>query len=95
MEIQDKNAKNSIKSKNYAKSKTLRKLEKLTLIDWYIVMKPSVPCSRMKSTSEKDVCRLNSKLSSKLSLVGLVLVCYTDCWSFPYTQAVLYFPNNA
>ena len=39
MEIQDKNTKNSIKPKNYLKSKTLRELKKLTLIDWYIVLK--------------------------------------------------------
>ena len=39
MRIQDKNMKNSIKSKNCRKSKTLRELETL---DWYIVRKPSV-----------------------------------------------------
>ena len=63
MGIQDKNTKNSIKSKNYPKSKTLRKLEKSD-IDWYVVIKPSVPRSGWKSTSEKDVCRLSSKLTS-------------------------------
>ena len=51
MGIQDKNTKNSIKSENYPKSKTLRELE--NLIDWYIVIKPSVQCSGLKSTSEK------------------------------------------
>ena len=35
-EIQDKNTKNSIKSKNYFKSKTLSELKNLSLIDWYI-----------------------------------------------------------
>ena len=53
MGIQHKNSKNSIKSKNYLKSKTLKKFEKLALIDWHIVIKPSEPCSGRKSTSEK------------------------------------------
>ena len=53
MGIQDKNTRNSIKSMNYPKSKTLRKLEKLALIDWGIVIKPSEPYSGPKSTSEK------------------------------------------
>ena len=35
MGIEDKNTKNSIKSKNYPKSKTLRELKKLD-IDWLI-----------------------------------------------------------
>ena len=55
MEIQDKNTKNSIKSKNYLKypkRKTLRELEKL-MIDVYIAIKPSVPYRGKKSTSEK------------------------------------------
>ena len=56
--------KNSIKSKNYPKRKTLRELEKLTLIDRYIVIKPSVPWGRQKSTSEEDACRLNSIIAS-------------------------------
>ena len=53
MGIQDKNTKNSIKSKNYHKSKTLKEFENLTLIDWYIVIKPGVPCSGLKRLSEK------------------------------------------
>ena len=53
MGIQDKNKKNSIKSKNYHKSKALREFENFTLIDWYIVIKPSVPCSGRKRLSEK------------------------------------------
>ena len=53
MRTEDKNTKDSIKSKNYPKSKTLRELEKLALINWNIVVKPSVPCSGRKSTSEK------------------------------------------
>ena len=53
MEIQDKNMKNSIKSKNYHTSKTLREFENFKLIDWYIVIKPSVLCSRRKRISEK------------------------------------------
>ena len=52
MGMQDKNMKNSIESKNYPKIKTLRELEKFD-IDWYIVIKPSVPCSGRKSTSQK------------------------------------------
>ena len=52
MGIQDKNMKNSIKLNNYLKSKTMSKLKKLD-IDWYIVIKPSVPCSGRKSISEK------------------------------------------
>ena len=48
--IQDKNMKNSIKSKNCPKSKTLREIETL---DWYIVIKPSVSCSGRKASSEK------------------------------------------
>ena len=50
MGIRDKNMKNSIKSENCPKSKTLRELEAL---DWYIVIKPSVPCSVRKGSSEK------------------------------------------
>ena len=53
MGIQDKNKENNIKSKIYPKSKTLRELENLTMIDLYIVIKMSVPCSGRKSTSEK------------------------------------------
>ena len=53
MGIQDKNTKNSIESKNYSKSKTPREPEKFD-IDWYmIVIKLSVPCSRIKRTSEE------------------------------------------
>ena len=64
MGIQDKNMKNNIKSKNYLKSETSRKLEKLG-IDWMVY------CYEAKCTVQwakehirKDVCRLNSKLSS-------------------------------
>ena len=42
-----------MKAKNYPKSKTLRKLKNLALTDWHIVIKPSVPYSKRKSTSEK------------------------------------------
>ena len=45
--------KNSIKSKNSHTSKTLREFENFTLIDWYIVIKPSVPGSGQKRISEK------------------------------------------
>ena len=75
MGVQEKNAKNSIKSKNYPKSKTLRKLEKLTLTGWHIVIKPSEPCSGRKSTSEKMFIDLiqnwPAQLTLKLSLVRL------------------------
>ena len=75
MRIQDKNTRNSIRSRNYPKSKTLRELENLTLIDWYIVMKPSVPCSGQKSTSEKmsvdSFQNWPPQLTLKLSLVRL------------------------
>ena len=76
MGIQDKNTKNSIKSKNYPKSKTLRELENSTSINWYIVIKPSVPCSERKSTSEKmsvdSIQTSPSQLALKLSLVRLM-----------------------
>ena len=36
MGIQDKNTKNSVKSKNYPKSKTLREIKNLTFIDWLV-----------------------------------------------------------
>ena len=45
--------KNSIKSKNYSKSKTPRKLIKLSLIDWRIVIMPNEPCSGRKRASAK------------------------------------------
>ena len=53
MGIQDENMKNSIKSKNYPKCKTLRSSKNITLIDWYIVIKPSEPCSGQMRISEK------------------------------------------
>ena len=53
MGIQDKNTKNSIKSKNYHESETLGSSKNFTLIHWYIVIKPSVPCSGRKRLSEK------------------------------------------
>ena len=60
MGIKDKNTRNSIRSNNDPKSKTLREIENLTLIDWYIVIKPSIPGSEH---IRKDVCRLNSKIA--------------------------------
>ena len=64
MGIQDKNTKNSKKSKNYPKSKTMRELEKFD-IDWLVY------CNKAKCTVQwaeeqirKGVCRLNSKLVS-------------------------------
>ena len=64
MGIQDKSTKNSIKSNNYPKSKTLTELEKFD-IDWMVY------CYKAKCTVQwaeerigKDVSRLNSKLIS-------------------------------
>ena len=52
MGIQDKNTKNSIKSKGIIiQVKHLGSLKNFTLIDWYIVIKPSVPCSGWKRIS--------------------------------------------
>ena len=64
MGMQDRNTKNSIKSKNYHKSKTLREFEKL-YNDWMVY------CYEAKGTEQwaeenmrKDVCWLNSNLTS-------------------------------
>ena len=73
MGIQDRNIKNTIKSKNYPKSETLRGSSKnFTLIDWYIVIKPSEPCSGQMRISEKMsvdsiqlVSRTNTQIESK------------------------------
>ena len=73
MGIQDKSMKNSIKSKNYPKSKTLRGSSKnFTLIDWYIVIKPSEPYSgrmrvpeKMSVDSVQLVFRTNTQIESK------------------------------
>ena len=53
MGIQDKSTKNNIKSKNCLKRKHCGSSKNFTLIDWYIVIKPSVPCSGWKRISEK------------------------------------------
>ena len=72
MGIQDKNSKNSIKSKNYLKIETLRKLEKLTLIDWHIVIMNQVKSqvnptvggrAHQKHDAVKSVPYKNSALS--------------------------------
>ena len=52
MGIEDKNTKNSIKSKNYHKSKHRGSSKNYTLIDWCIVTKSSVPCSGRKRISD-------------------------------------------
>ena len=71
MGIQDKNMKNSIKSKNYPKSKTLREFEKLD-IDWLvysIIIKPSEPCSGRMRISEKmsvDSIQLVSRTNTQI-----------------------------
>ena len=76
MGIQDNNTKNSITSRNYPKSETLRKQ---TLIDWHIVIKPSEPCSGRKSTSEKisvdSYQNWPPQLTLKLSVVRLARPC--------------------
>ena len=59
MGIQDKNTKNSIKSKTYPKSKTLIEFKKLD-IDWVAY------CYKAKNTvhlAEENICRLNSNLA--------------------------------
>ena len=62
--IKDKNTKNSIKLKHYRKVKHWGSSKNLTLIDWYIVIMPSVPCSWQKGTSENtSVDSWNSKLA--------------------------------
>ena len=74
MRIQDENTKNSIKSKNYLESKTIRELKKLD-IDWYNVIKPIVRCSGRTSTSEKmsvgSIQNQTPQLTLKLSLFKL------------------------
>ena len=62
MGIQDKNTKNSIKSKNYHTSKTLREFENFTLIDWYFY-KAKCTVQWAEENIRKDVCKLNSKLA--------------------------------
>ena len=64
MGIQDKNTKNSIKSKNFHKSKTLREFEKL-YIDWLVYCyKAMCTVQWAEETIRKDVCRLNSKIAT-------------------------------
>ena len=74
MEIQNKNTNNNIKSKNNPKSKTLRELEKLALIDWYIV-KAKCTIQWEEEHIRKVVCKLNPnyppQITLKLSLVRL------------------------
>ena len=53
MQIQYKNMKNSIKTKELSKSKTIRVLNKLD-INWLVAfINPSVPCNGRMNTSEK------------------------------------------
>ena len=71
MGIQDKNTKNSIKSKNYHTSKTLREFENFILIDWYIVIKP---CSEKRISEKMSVNSIQNyppQQTLKLSLVRL------------------------
>ena len=71
--IEDKNTKNSINSKNYPKSRTLRELEKLD-IDWLVYCYKAKPCGR-KRTSEKmsvdSIQHQPPQLTLKLGLVRL------------------------
>ena len=63
MGVKHKNTKNSIKSKNYPKSETLRELEKFR-IDW-LVYCHEAKCAMQwaKEHIREDVCRLSSKLT--------------------------------
>ena len=64
MGIQDKDKKNSIKSKNCETRKTMRELEKLE-IDWLICCyKVNCTVQWAEEHIRKDVCMLNSKLAS-------------------------------
>ena len=64
MRIQDKNTKNSIKSKNYPKSKTLRELEKFDIDKLVYCYKAKYNLQWMEEHIRKVVCRLSSKLAS-------------------------------
>ena len=77
MWIQDKNMKNTIKSKNYPERKTLGELKNLE-IDWLVY------CYKAKRTVQwaeehikKDICWLNLKLAPHLTL-KLRLVIFDD-----------------
>ena len=62
MGIQHKNTKNSIKPKNYPKSKALRALNKLD-IDWLVAFyKGKCAVQWVDEHISKDVCRLNSNI---------------------------------
>ena len=65
MGIQDKNTKNSTKSKNYLKSKSLSELENLTLIALVYCYKAKCTVQWAEEDIRKNVCRLNSKRASK------------------------------
>ena len=64
MGIQDKNTKNSMKSKNYPKSKTLGKVQRLDIDLLVYYYKPTCTVQWAEEDIRKDVCRLNSKLAS-------------------------------
>ena len=64
MGIQDKNTKNSIKSKNYQKMKTLRVPEKLEIDLPVYYYKAKCTTQWVEEHIRKDVCRLNSKLAT-------------------------------
>ena len=64
MGIQDKNTKNSIKSKNYHTSKTLREFEKLYIDRLVYCYKAKCTVQWAEENIRKDVYRLNSKLAS-------------------------------
>ena len=74
--IEDKNTKNSIQSKNYPKSKTLRELEKLDIDCLVYCYKAKCTMQWVEEDIRKDVRRLKiqhqlSQLTLRLSLVRL------------------------
>ena len=56
--------KNSMKSKNYLKNRTLRELKKLDIDSLVYCFKVKFTMQWAKEYIRKDVCRLNSKLAS-------------------------------
>ena len=64
MAMQDKNTKNSIRSKYYPKNKTLRELEKLYIDRLVYCCKAKCTVRWAEEHTRKDVCRLSSKLAS-------------------------------
>ena len=82
MRIQDKNMRNSIRSKNYPESKALRELEKFN-IDWLVYC---YKAKRFVQWAEehirKDVCKLNSKISLHNTKIGSSFLPYSVYCTF-------------